>query len=269
MPARPLTCTACGAAIALDRPACAACGAPIDADGDGVPDALAKMIEDKARALIAEEKKRESDEAAATARAEAARVARELKRTDEARLARMRDALQENSGKPRPVWHLDGPLTLTLACVALLIGGVLFPACLEPMAGRSLVAAQVFCPGVCAGCRGPGRVFTWHESGGSYEGNVSTQLCHNATVDIDRITWMDVTSRQDSDLAPYRLTLWSSVPLDAAIVFLVLLAVGPFWFGRMRTRSLGEERRLLAAEIEGLERNLAAGARPPQDAPYR
>jgi hypothetical protein len=265
-----MKCLSCGAPLDMTKVSCPMCQTPVDADGDGVPDALAKMVEDKARRMI------QADRDAEAARArEAARIASEAAASaalsaDRERLERARAQLVETDAAPRPLWYMSVASALLLFAVSALGGGIIAPACIEPIAlDRSIAAGELLCPSVCDGCRGPGRVFTWHESGGSYEGNVSTQLCHNPHVDIDQLTWMNVTGREDNDLKPYRLTLWTSVPIDFGILFASLLVVGPFWGGRIRRRSLDALHVALTEQIDALEARVREAPRDERGGPYR
>ncbi|WP_437913821.1 hypothetical protein WME73_46535 [Sorangium sp. So ce302] len=235
-----------------------------------MPDVLAKMIEDKAREVVAMEKRREEEAVREAARAQAEKAAGEERIADESRLARLRDRHDASLGTVPTMWYASRVVLVLFALLAALIGGCMFPACVEPMIGRSIMAASVFCPSVCQGCRGPGRVFTWHESGTWAEADVSVELCHNRAVDIDRLTWSDVSHREDQDLAPYRLTRWASVPVDVGLVLLVLLLAGPFVAAALRTRELERKRSAWEAEIDALERKLGlGGTRRPGDSPYR
>lgn len=206
-----MNCLHCNAPIDLSKLACSTCGVPLDADGDGIPDVLAKMIEDKARALLAgeEEREREAVEQAELKAAETAEVERRAE--NESSLASLLRERDRNVLEPRRVWYMNAELVVLFAFLAAIVGGIVFPACVEPSVGQSMVASQLFCPTVCPSCKGPGRIFTWHlnriSSSGNYKGNVSTQLCQNAQVDIGLLTWMEVSHREDKDLAPYRLTL--------------------------------------------------------------
>lgn len=220
------------------------------------PDALAKMVEDKARALLA------ADRAQAVADEKAEQQRKELAETRYT-LERSREKYEQNDNAKRRPWFLDKRVFTLIAVASVLLGALMMPGCVEPIIGRSLVAGSLLCGSTCKTCRGPGRVFTWHESGGSYEGNVSSQLCHNADVDIDRMTWQDVDNEDDKALLPYRLSLWSSVLLDAPLVFVVLFLFFPFAAARVRNKYLARERIELEEKISDCERRLAA-ADPPK-----
>jgi hypothetical protein len=259
---RIVNCPRCNAPLDLSKPACTSCGLPVD-------EVFGKMIEDKARALLAAEKQREKDDAAEASRLAAQRGVEEQRAKDE-RLLQSLYAMQETSARtPRRVWHLSKAWFVFFAIVAAIIGGVCFPACIEPWSGHSMVAGRLFCPSVCPTCHGPGRVFSWHETTGSGDTDVATQVCHNGTIDIDALTWSDVTSRQDGDLKPYRLTLWTSAPVDFAILFVLLILFGPFFAARMHNKTLERQRRLAEEGIDRLSAKLNIAPRAPPDAPYR
>lgn len=60
-----ITCIRCNQALPIGATFCDACGQPVDADHDRLPDALGRMIEQKARAIVAEERRAEADAAEA------------------------------------------------------------------------------------------------------------------------------------------------------------------------------------------------------------
>lgn len=251
----------CGAAVDLSKPTCGSCGVALDADGDAVPDALDRLIEQKARAMISAEK----EEAKA---AEERRVARERaeeeakqRKEDESSLSMYERFLAMNEDAHVGRWHLPAWLGGAFVAAALLIGGVMLPSCGESALGRSIVAGHLMCPSKCPTCRGPGRVFTWHESGSSGEGDVSTQLCHNDVVDIDSMQWSAVSSQEDGVLKPYVLSLWWSALFDALLVAFVLFLVGPFAAAHFARKSHAEDRDRYAERIADLRRKLA---RPPE-----
>lgn len=260
-----LQCLNCKAKITLDTETCAACGTKIDADGNGVPDALEKMVEEKARALIASEKQREANDQAQTRRDEEASAKAKERKEDETELEWLKLKQKEDENEPRRSWYLSKGWAIFFAACALVIGGIIFPACAEPISGRSFIAGKVFCPGVCPTCRGPGRIFTWHETSASYEGNVSRQLCHNDVVDIDKMQWTD---SDKEEYAAYRLTLWSSVPVDWALVFGVFGVFGPFLVARMRNKFYRDEVESRGAKIVALERKLKPTGTSSNE-PYR
>lgn len=264
-----MNCLKCRAPIDLGAKSCAGCGAPLDADGDGVPDVLAKMVEDKARGLLAAERAAAAAEAERKAAEERAVLSAKELAQDRRTLVELRELREAHALKKPKVWHSNAAITFLFGVIAIVLGGVLFPACVEPMAGRTVLAGPLFCSSVCASCRGPGRVFTWHTSGGGYEGNVSAQLCHNDAIDVEKLTWQDVNDDDDPKVKPYRLSMWASVPLDFVLVFALLSIFAPFLLGRFRTKELVKVAAELDARIDHLERKLAAPPPVPGGGAYR
>lgn len=274
-----MNCPKCGGPASHAAERCLYCGAVLDAPVAATE--LDALIEQKARAVLQQERDaaaalRSRDEARSSLlgvlSARSARLSAEARRQDAAKaeLAKARVSLGdmqrrlERANAERPgLLRLTWPLAVFAAIVACLVGGIILPACIEPLMGRSLVAAQLLCPGECDGCRGPGRIFTWHESSSGYEGNVSTQLCHNRMVDVDALPWMEVSSHEDDSLKPYRLTMWASVPLDAGIVFVATMLVVPVLAGRGRRRTVARQRVTYAEAVERLEATIAAMEKAP------
>jgi hypothetical protein len=262
-----MNCSQCGGPNDDAVARCIYCDALLAAPT--LPASIDALIEQKARAILQET--RAKDEARASfigllAR-RVARLAREAREEAErhASLAKARVALEDMRRRldralaQRPgLLYMSKGLTLLVAVFAFLLGGIVFPSCVEPGMDRSLVAARLLCPAECDGCRGPGRIFTWHESSGGSEGNVSVQLCHNTRVDVDALAWSEVAARSDADLKPYRLTLWTSVPLDTGIVFAALMLVVPFLAGRARRRGVARDRAAYAEGVARLEAKMVA-----------
>jgi hypothetical protein len=257
-------CLRCNAPVDLARPTCASCGHPLDADGDGMPDAIGKLVEDKVREAVAAERERAASAARETdrvAKAEAASAEiakqRALLKTARERLAAMRRAIEETHAEPRRIAILSRALAVLVLVLTIPVAGCT-AGCVEPLVGRPLVAGRVFCPGHCDGCRGPGRIFEWSEStNGDSPENVATQLCHNPSFDLEAITWMDVSNLDDPNKKPYRLTLWANFLVDLPIVFAVLLAIAPFVAGWMQRRGLVNRGRGLTREAAAAETEIA------------
>lgn len=246
-----MKCLKCGSKVDLSAERCAACGTPLDADGDGVPDVLDALVERKARAMVEAERAK-----LAAPGAPRPTPVVDDRCTKREKLTAYQNDLERNRHAKRPFWLMNSLGLWTILIVGFFFGGILMPACGEPMIfKRSLVAAPLLCPRVCQGCTGPGRIFTWHERSNSYEGNVSTQLCHTPAVNVDALTWMDVTGREDKDLQPFRLTLWSSVPFDFGLAVVALLLIAPFWFARLRKKALLSEQLRLEEKLRELERS--------------
>jgi len=240
-------CLKCGSKLDLSAEVCAVCGTLLDADGDGLPDALGELVERKARAIVEAER--------AKLAAPAAPPKLDERGSKQERLATCRRDLERNRAAPRPAWLMNRVGLASILLLGFVVGGIMLPACGEPLIfERSLVAAPLLCPMVCEGCSGPGRIFTWHESSSSYEGNVSTQLCTTPKVNVSALGWVDVTQREEKDLKPYRLTLWASVPFDFALVACALSLIAPFWFAILRKKLLAREQARLEAQLQTLER---------------
>lgn len=241
-----MNCLKCGTPLDLSRPTCASCGTPIDTDGNGLPDVLDELVEKKVAMEVSSALGRVGQDAASPPRANLMNV-RDLGDEDDSihphhELERCQRQLALNLDQPRPRWRLDTVHFVLLVLLGFGLGGALFTVIVESMVlDRSLVAGTLFCPGQCVACSGPGRIFTWHEQSNTYEGNVSVQLCHNPTVDIDRLSSLDVVKRQDADLEPFRLTLWTSVLCNGILALAVLVLAGPFGFAWLKRRSLRVE----------------------------
>jgi hypothetical protein len=276
-----MNCTKCSATLDLSLATCSTCGAAIDSDGDGLPDAIAALIEKKARAIVAEEKEREAAEAARRAADEAARQAEhaareaeeaakaDLLQTNE-QLASTRADLERNERQPRPLWVVSRMRMLLLLVVSFV--GSCFVSCgAETLAGRSVFAGSVFCPHVCDGCRGPGRIFTWHQSTNNQDDSVYIQLCHNPRESIDGLSHGDLFLRQDElKNAPYEMSGYVNLLANTVALFGLLCVPAPFFFGRLRRVLLRNERAALLKQEKALVAKLAATTGVPERTePYR
>jgi hypothetical protein len=226
----------------------------MDADGNGIPDALDKLVEQKVKKML----DGAMQGAAGTASAGNRYAGSDGTRNDQSEplreLEQYRELLAKNRAQPRPGWLLGTSRLVLLVALSLGIGGVLLTQTLETIIlERSLVAATLFCPSTCPGCSGPGRIFSWHVRSNRSESNVATQICNNPQVDVAKLTKLDVVQREDGDLLPYRLTLWTSFLCNSVLAFLGLLALGPLVFAWLRRRSLRHERIVLELRIRHLE----------------
>jgi hypothetical protein len=263
-----MNCLKCGQPIDLSQKTCAACATPVDADGNGLPDALDKLVEAKVNTMLHDERKQLDAEQRVLA-VRAALRGGDAAHADPAReLGLCRERLAQNLAEPRRRWRMGAGHLGLLVLVSLFVGGVLLTNVVEKIIlGRSILAADLCCPSACAGCTGPGRIYSWHRRSTNYEGNYSIQLCNNPQVDIAKLTAMDVATQEDKDLAPYRLTLWTSFLINTALSLLFLVAFAPFFFAWLRRRGLEGERTFLEYEIRSLEARLARpddGSRPPR-----
>jgi hypothetical protein len=253
-----MNCLKCGRPLDLSQKICAACGTPVDSDGNGLPDALDKLVEAKVSTLLQGERKQLETEQRVLA-VRAALRGGDASHADPAReLELCRERLERNLAEPRRLWRMGAGHLGLLVLVSLFVGGVLLTNVVEKIIlGRSILAARLCCPSACAGCTGPGRIYSWHRRSTNYEGNYSIQLCNNPQVDIAKLTSMDVATQEDKGLAPYRLTLWTSFLVNAALSLVFLVAFAPFCFAWLRRRGLEGERAFLEVEIRSLEARLS------------
>lgn len=248
-----LSCVQCHQALPAGATFCSACGRPVDADRDGVPDALGAMIEAKARAIVAEDRKRQEDEEAAKKRTE--RLTRVTADVSAAELA-----LAQNAKLPRSWFgafrHITALATITSFIVWLLLGALLHLFVMGAI-GYS-PAGVVLCPSHCDGCEGPGRVFSWNYKGRwhSEHGRMGYALvCHNKAHDVDKLEWSDVRSDPlNTDLQPYMIGGFTSFFVEG---FLLSPSIGLAFgllYANKRRRAYDVEK----LELEQKLRRLAA-----------
>jgi hypothetical protein len=245
-------CLHCGAAIDLSAATCAACGTLLDADGDGVPDVLAKMIDDKARQLVAEARETQAIEAAAAARAIATRQIETARRDA---LVESREKLEAARVAPRPRWML-GQLGLFAIAMGTLLGTtVVFLG--ESLVGRSPIAGSLLCPAACEGCRGPSVIHTWKVN----DSDAMIQICQNPVVDLGTVTRSEAIDADGNRLRPYRLSLFANTLLYLLSATGLLFLAVPLLAARSNRRLLDSEMSRLRAEIERLEAEAALATR--------
>jgi len=250
-----MNCLKCGAPIDLSRPTCASCGTPVDADGNGIPDVLDKLVEKKVSSMLAQA----GGGARAPANPAPAGMSGDESRDLHRDLERCQQEIAHILQQPQPRWLLGWPRLLLLLVLSVGIGGVLVTHIVEAIVlDRSLVAASLFCPGRCQGCSGPGRIFTWHVKSTNYEGNVSVQLCTNPQIDISRLSKLDVVHPK-ADLEPYQLSLWTSFLCNSVLAFAILILIGPLLFAWLRQRSLDSDRRRLERMVARLQARIEQG----------
>ncbi|MCC7538567.1 MAG: hypothetical protein IT379_20250 [Deltaproteobacteria bacterium] len=256
-----MQCTQCGAALAdLSASSCPFCGTVLahelraaeraaaarallaeDADGDGVPDALAPLLEaQKAKQTRDEERERYRSE----------RSARML----ELENARTNLSTLRNSGN----LGCGAVTALVVAVIAASVWSIVMGMAIEtdPWLG---LHARLFCPMVCDGCRAPYSILTWRSGSGRDTSDHLGAYCRNPTIDLDRLDRSGLASRR-GELGPYELPggmgafIGSTVP----VFFLVVL---PIVYVRAR-RGRREGLATLEERVRRLETELA---RPPPD----
>ncbi len=195
-----LACVGCGADLAANATFCNQCGRPVDADHDGVPDGLGRLIEEKAREIVADERRKEQaekDRQLELAELQAMTV----------REAAIEVNLRDNAATPRAAV----PLFLhILRWWALAIFALWIPFGFAPHAILSLVgyspAGVVLCPLQCPECSGPGRSFmsnykgSWHSEKGRMG---QALLCHNPKYDADKLDYSKIRGELNDELQPY------------------------------------------------------------------
>lgn len=239
-----LQCVGCRQDLVLGAAHCPACRRPVDADGNGLPDALDQRIKAAAQQAVADER---------------AQVQAQQTKETQARKRRLDEArLQDNLATPR-TWTA---LALRRARDTFLM--MLFVMAVLGMPMRMILASAgvglsgpLWCLAQCADCSAPGRAFAWNYRGSCQEnkGRMGyAYVCTNPRVDVSTLNWTDVRSTPLNDiLQPYMvhggLTLLGDVLLGSALVALARALFGT----SARLRALDEER----AE---LERKLSSSA---------
>lgn len=253
-------CLGCGADLPLGAAFCNQCGRTTDADRDGIPDALGKAIEEKARVAVATERERVA-QALLVAGAEAARA----KALGE---LRVKEAQLEAS-----MAAIDRLPTSTLgACwrtfvLALVIGfpvfGIFGGALHVALAALDASPAGLVCPLQCSRCHGPGRTFSWRYKGPWYseKGRMGYALvCHGGPRDPADLSVADVRGSLNEELQPYMvhgfvafLVEWAVFPPIVALAFGVFL--GPTRPARWRRarRALEAQRAQIVAQRERMD----------------
>jgi hypothetical protein len=259
-----MNCLRCGSPINLGQPTCAQCGTPLDADGNGVPDVLERLIEDKARAIVDAQREREASE-----RAQAASYAaeqREHARDESNRrdLADARGELEKAEAEKPPIYRFSTLTTMAALALALTVG---LPAtCVGEMIVGRPAWGNTLCPYMCRDCRGPARIFSWRTITNGNMSNHTRALCSTSRLEADSIRPGDaIDPGQFQDV---ELTDWLRIPLTILVLTLIGALLLPFASARFAERSLASRRRALENRIEHLER--AIGPDPPtSNAPFR
>lgn len=267
-----IRCPHCHAPIGLADLTCSSCGQSLDANGDGLPDPLEKLIEAKARSLLEEQKAEEraalQEQAIAQAEAElelARQRAAEQRAAEIAaaktELEQLEHALEKNEAQPYPRVYFPWPAPVGLIVACLLFGFVAMG--FEGSLDASL-SGRLFCGMVCQECRGPGRVFSWHPYETPTESTTDwVQVCDNPTVDVEHMPLSGPPVEHEflynygtGKLERYRLSMWWGFPVYVLGSFLLGIVVLPFVAARVRRGALRAERRTLQYRIELRQRLL-------------
>ena len=249
-----LSCVQCQQQLPITATFCNQCGRPVDADRDGVPDALGNMIEAKARAIIAEEQRLRD------AVVERDRAAIALKKLDEESTL-LHTQIEGNARLPRSVggalFHVAFVNTIMAAIVWLLIG---VPVHLFLFALIDFSPAGVaLCSSACDGCSGPGRVYAWNYKGSWHTENGRmgyALVCHNREVDIDKLTTTQIR-QQNEKLQPYMVSGVKAFFVEGLLLAVGIGLISGLFRARSRPSAYDAER---AALQEKLRVNQAARA---------
>jgi hypothetical protein len=275
-----MNCVRCGGPIELSKKHCAHCGVPLDADQNGVPDAIEQLIEDKARAIVAADRAREQHELQAQ-RERKEREQREQREREErtqreqyererhdrllGELSYARQTLETTRRTPRRIWALSRGGVVAIALLALMLG-VPFSCVAQGISGRSL-AGEVLCSRVCEGCSAPARVFSWTRTRDGNRSEHSRTLCSHPSVDLQQLTTAQVSDEPRYDAI--ELPRWLETLVAFELWFLAGLAGMPFLFAWFERKRLADDERRLTSEIATLLRALAADTPPTPRQLYR
>lgn len=252
-----MDCTHCGKPVDLSQKSCPHCGLLLDADHSGLPDALEKVIEQKARELIAADReKQEEDRATAAARAREDEKAKVLAEKRSARDA-ARQRLEAVRATPERGWKLTRNTLIASFVLAVMVG--MPGSCIAEDVSGVPAWGSLLCPAVCPDCRGPGRTVSWRSS---KTGDHSIALCHTQQVDIETIRGSDAEK-----YGAITLSWWWRTPLTLFVLTLAWLVLLPFALGRGARRARRAELAELEAKVAGLSREVPEAAEA--SAPYR
>lgn len=264
-----IACVQCRQPLPIDATFCDACGRPTDADRDGVPDALGELIANKARAIVAEERRLDEERAAAKRSDE-----RLVKLTAEASAIEL--ALRANALLPRSWFGAFRRLSVVIAIGVAMVWlpfGTLFHFLFGAISFSP--AGPVLCPIHCEGCEGPGRAFAWNFKGSwkSEKGRMGYALvCHNKEHDIDKLEFTDVRSDpMNTKLQPYMIHGFVAYFVEGLVlapglgITLALLLAGKrrAAYDQERAELLDKQRRIAA------ERASLTGSPIPEVATFR
>lgn len=238
---------------------------------------MERLIDERARAIVEEEKAARAREETA-AREESAR--RERKAALTQRVDATRKALEANRSQPTTVVGSCLRSARNVALVSLALGlfpgvGMMFHLFLFPAFGVS--PAAVVCPLVCDECSAAARTFSWNFKGSWHSENGRMGyafVCANPRYDIDRLELSQVAGNTPTNAAlqPYMLSSFLSWMAEVAVsVPCLALLFGPPFGLRRRGRLLGERPKLeealasAEAELKAFEKHVPDAA----DSPYR
>jgi len=189
-----LRCVGCGAPMVLGGTHCPSCGRPADADGNGLPDALDRMVQVAAQNAVAAERAREASIHADGVRLKQRRM--------------LENELRSNVAVPR-TWfgvaiHRFTEMFLLMTFFGLTIGNA--TRLLSGPLGFNL-GGMAMCLVQCPTCEPPGRAFNWNYRG-PWQTNKgvmgSAYVCDNPVVDVGTLTAGDIRREPlNSTLQPY------------------------------------------------------------------
>lgn len=232
-----IRCVQCQGEVVPGATFCPACGRPVDADGNGLPDALDAMVQAAAKKAVAEERAKES------ARVERSK-GKKRRQLDEF-------ALAENLATPR-TW---GALALRRArdgfvVAALVLMSVGFPIKMILASFGAGLSGPLLCAVQCPDCRPPGRAFSWNYKGSCQDnkGRMGyAYVCGNPVADVSTLRWTDVRSDPlNSALQPYMVHGGLTYLGDALVAGVIVAALRALFGTGAKLARLDAER----AEIE-------------------
>jgi hypothetical protein len=192
-----IQCVGCRTVVPTGATHCPVCGRPVDADGNGLPDAIDQLVQNAAKQAVAAER----------AQYHAAEVSQQ-----DAKKRRMTEALLRRNLEAPRTWSGLALHRLRVSFVVLFFfAGTVgtLPLALLSSAGLSL-AGPALCAVQCPDCHPPGRGFSWNYRGNcqSLKGRMgSAYVCHNPHVDVDRLRRTEVSSDPlNTALQPYILS---------------------------------------------------------------
>jgi len=259
-----LSCVQCHQPLPMTATFCNQCGRAVDADKDGVPDAIGRLIEAKARAIVAEEQSIRDEVA------EREKAAATLKKLDEDH-AQLQKQLEMNARLPRSfagaLFHVSFVTTIGVAMLWLVLG-VLVHLFLFAVIDVS-PAGLVLCPSHCEGCSGPGRVYAWHYKGPwrSENGRMGYALvCHNREIDIDKLSYEEVRGDKNVALQPYMISGVGAFFVEGLVLAPSIGLLVGIWLAGSRRRVYDAKRAALQAHVRANQAARAALSAPVADA---